>query len=400
MTYIIICDSYLPSNSAAAVLISDLSRSFVAAGESVVLVVPSFDGVDRTIKTGEFLEIYYAAVCKSKDVIFIKRIFAELLNPWIIWWKLKNNRAFSDKKVCGIIWYSPSIFWGPLVKRLKRHFNCRSYLILRDIFPDWALDLGVLRRGPTYLFLKLIELYQYRQADRIGVQSPNSFEVFIKKNPSYRPMTEVLWNWTVIPSQGCDLSDCPIDISKTHLSGKTIFVFAGNLGVAQGVENLIRVMNDLSSCDELGFLVVGRGSEFSVLKDAIVKHALKNTLLFDEINSRHIPTLYRQCHAGMIFLDTRHKTPNIPGKFGPYIASGLPIFALVNSGNDLVKIITENKIGVVMTDDSISSLSLGVLDLMGKIRTDPLISSRCRGVATTLFSVDRARDQILNFYSS
>ena len=68
-------------------------------------------------------------------------------------------------------------------------------------------------------------------------------------------------------------------------------------------------------------------------------------MILPEISPNQIPNLYKQCHIGLVMLDERHKTHNIPGKFLSYLYSGLPVFAIVNHKNDIIKMINENDLG-------------------------------------------------------
>ena len=106
----------------------------------------------------------------TKDVGRLRRAFAEWWLPRAL---LRGLRAspLAATKWDGVVWYSPSIFLGPVVRAVKRRCGCRGYLILRDLFPDWAVDAGVLRRGLAYRMLKRVERGQYAAADVIGVQS-------------------------------------------------------------------------------------------------------------------------------------------------------------------------------------------------------------------------------------
>ena len=67
--------------------------------------------------------------------------------------RLQRCGIFRDK-FDAVLWYSPTIFFGPLVKKFKQKNKCKSYLILRDIFPNWALDMGILKPGLIYWFFK------------------------------------------------------------------------------------------------------------------------------------------------------------------------------------------------------------------------------------------------------
>ena len=88
----------------------------------------------------------------------------------------------------------------------------------------------------------------------------------------------------------------------------------------------------------MGFLFVGRGSDAQTLRTEARALGLTNVVFFDEIDPDEIPGLYAQCDIGLVSLDRRHKTHNIPGKFLSYMRSGLPVLASVNPGNDILKL--------------------------------------------------------------
>ena len=113
-----------------------------------------------------------------------------------------------------------------------------------------------------------------------------------------------------------------------------MFVYAGNMGIAQGMDVLLDLAEKLRSRKDVGFLFVGRGSDAARLQSIAAQKQLDNVVFFDEIDPDGIPDLYAQCHAGIVALDSRHKSHNIPGKFLTYMQNGMPVLACVNSGND------------------------------------------------------------------
>ncbi len=86
------------------------------------------------------------------------------------------------------------------------------------------------------------------------------------------------------------------------------------------------------------------------------KRKLDNILFYNEISPKEIPRLYEQCSYGIVSLDKRHKTHNIPGKFLSYMRSGLPVLAVINKNNDLEKIIKDNGVGFKIFDDKIKNI--------------------------------------------
>jgi len=354
MHILIISDAYPPMRTSCATQIFDLAQAFIEQSHQVSIIIPAHSqkaSVEISNKDGP--TIYSVRCFKTKDVGYVLRTLAEFINPFVIGLHLKRNQCFLNQKINGIAWYSPTIFWGPLVKELKTLFNCKAYLILRDIFPDWALDLGLLKKNLIYTFFKRVEWYQYGQADCIGVQSPNNLKYFQKHNPSFGPKVEVLWNW----GGQKDNKKCKIEISKSVLEGKKICVYAGNMGVAQGIHYLFELVKFLKNNEGIGFVFVGRGSELAWLRAESALLGLKNIIFYDEIDSKEITGLYAQCHIGLLSLDFRHTTHNIPGKLIRYLESKLPIVGFVNKGNDLMKISHDNSMGLLL--DNVSEEALG-----------------------------------------
>ena len=130
------------------------------------------------------------------------------------------------------------------------------------------------------------------------------------------------------------------------MAGKKIAVYAGNVGIAQGKDALLSLVLALNSANQdMGFLFVGRGSEMDDLKRKAQSEGVINILFFDEIPPQEIYSLYQQCDVGLMALDPRHKTHNIPGKFLSYMQAGIPVLGIVNPGNDLLTIIPKYKLG-------------------------------------------------------
>ena len=118
------------------------------------------------------------------------------------------------------------------------------------------------------------------------------------------------------------------------------------MGVAQGIYVLLELVELLRENDEVGFLFIGRGSEFTSIEKIINDKKLENILIFDELPPSEIQTLYQQCHVGLVALDKRHTSHNIPGKFLSYLHAGLPTLAIANPGNELANIINQYEVGI------------------------------------------------------
>jgi glycosyltransferase involved in cell wall biosynthesis len=295
-----------------------------------------------------------------------------------------------------VVWYSPSIFLGPIVRVLRRENSCRSYLILRDIFPEWAVDMGLMRRGPAYHFFKMVERNQYSVADTIGVQTPANLAYMNDwaKQPGRR--LEVLQNWLADAQN----TGCRISIGDGKLAGRMVFVYVGNMGIAQGMDVFLELAAMMRNRKDVGFLFVGRGSEAARLVAIAQAQRLDNVMFHDEIDPTEIPGLLAQCHVGIVALDPRHKTHNVPGKFLTYMQARVPVLARINPGNDLEKLINDERVGRVCTNGDAAMLQRLAEDLIANSRELPEMGRRGQALSRRLFSSTAAAKQIVSALSS
>jgi hypothetical protein len=184
-------------------------------------------------------------------------------------------------------------------------------------------------------------------------------------------------------------------VDQTLLVGRKVFVYAGNMGVAQGMDILLDLAARLQSREDVGFLFVGRGSDAQRLRLDAHARGLTNVLFFDEIDPDEIPDLYAQCSVGLVALDARHKSHNIPGKFLTYMQSGLPVLANVNAGNDLAGLIRSERVGQVCESHRLEDLVQLAQTLLAQVDSDAALSERCTALFDREFSVEQAVRQIV-----
>lgn len=391
MRIALIADAYPPMRTSAAVQLRDLSSEFARQGHEVTIMVASPElQVPWKIEDCKGVQVVRLKTPPTKDIDYVRRTIGEFLMPFSMLRNLRKS-PLANQRWEGIVWYSPTIFLGPIVSALKKSSRCRSYLIIRDIFPEWAVDMGLMGRGVLYRFFKAIANYQYSVADVIGIQTPGNSTYFTQWQKRSSGQIEVLQNW-LADSQN---RGCSISVNETPLAGRKIFVYAGNMGIAQGMGILLDLAEQLQERHDIGFLFVGRGSDAQRLSSDAKDRGLDNVVFFDEIDPDEIPGLYAQCHVGLVALDPRHKTHNIPGKFLSYMQAGLPALASVNPGNDLVALIKSQRVGQVCTDTSPQTFNVMALQLLNDLNKDPSISSRCKSLSQKMFSPTTATHQIL-----
>jgi glycosyltransferase involved in cell wall biosynthesis len=373
------------------VQLRDLSREFVRQGHELTVLLPAAGMAEPwRLEEADGARVLRLSAPRTKDIGYVRRTIGEFLMPFVMRRNLRRS-PLADEKWDGVLWYAPSIFHGPLAKSLKKASGCKGYLIIRDIFPEWAVDMGLMGRGLPYRFFAAVARYQYSIADVIGVQTPGNLGYFSRWQQQPGRTLEVLQNWLDKPAS----ARCPIRIDETPLAGRKIFVYAGNMGVAQGMDILLDLADRLAARSDVGFLFVGRGSDARRLKESARERGLQNVLFFDEIHPDEIPGLYAQCHVGIVALDPRHKSHNIPGKFLTYMQSSLPVLANVNAGNDLAQMIRSEQVGRVCECNDAGELAALASQLLEQLASDPALPARCRQLFEREFSAEHAVRQVV-----
>jgi glycosyltransferase involved in cell wall biosynthesis len=395
MRIVIVADTYPPLRTSGAVQLNDLAREFALQGHEPTVIVPTGAlEAPWKVEYAEGVKVLRCRTPQTKDIGYVRRTINELRLPYSLLRALRRSEFRSDRWD-GVVWYSPSIFLAPIVRVLRRESRCRSYLVLRDIFPEWAVDMGLMKRGGAYHFFKMIERMQYSVADTVGVQSPANLAYLSEwaKRPGRR--LEVLQNWlSDAPNTGCRVA-----LARSKLAGRKIFVYAGNMGVAQGMDVLIELAVRMRHRQDIGFLFVGRGSDANRVAAMAESQGLDNVMYHDEIEPIEIPGLLAHCHVGIVALDPRHKTHNVPGKFLAYLRAGIPVLARINTGNDLERLINEERVGLACIGGDAATLEKLADEMLANPAELRVMGDRGKSVWKRLFAPSTAVKQIVSALS-
>lgn len=387
MKILLFSDAFPPFQSSASIQLKDLTESLTKADHEVhVFTTSQIINEDKSpINSHSITRIKNL---RTKNVNFFFRGIAEMMIPITTLFSFFLSKKKKEKWDL-IIWYSPTIFFGIPVLIIKKYLGCKSYLILRDIFPQWALDVGILKKGIIYSFFKIIERIQYRAADRIGIQSISNMGYFKNNFPKYLNKIEVLDNWLAPLAR----EDCRLDFVNDPFKDRFIFIYAGNIGSAQGLENVLKFALNLDE-ELFSFIFIGSGDQKEKLKDFVKQNNLSNIFFHDQIPHNQIFSLYRKCDLGIISLDLNHKTHNIPGKMLSYLQAGLPVFGLVNKYNEIIDINEKHYIGFVTEEEDPELIAKDFMENFKNLRSDKDLSKRCIKLFHDRFTPEAASKKI------
>jgi glycosyltransferase involved in cell wall biosynthesis len=396
MRILLVSVYYLPSIKSSAKLIHDLAIGICKLGhEVIVLTADNEIKSDMDVSCRNGIKILRIKTGKIDGALKIVRAFNEMMLSSMLWWK---GKKFFQKNMCDlVVWYSPSIFFGSLVKKLKKLFNCPSYLILRDIFPQWAIDTGILKKGFICWLFQKKEIEQYEAADVIGVQSPAGLQYFNRNGLDKRYRLEVLYNWANLKENNIPYGNYR---EQLGLKDKVVFLYGGNIGIAQDMDNIIRLAESLLDEPTAYFLLVGDGSEVKRLREIIKRKKLTNIAIHEAVDQQQYLAMLSEFDVGLISLDRKFKTQNFPGKMLGYMYYSMPILASVNLGNDLKDMLEDNHAGLICINGDDEQFCKNAIQLIRNSNLRRQLGLNARSLLESTFSVSRAAEQILAHFKN
>lgn len=384
----------MPSTKSSAKLMHDLAQELKLNGHDVSIITMSETiEQDFNITIEDGIKVLRVKSGKINGANKFQRTINEMRISSIIW--NKGQPFFKNNSCDLVIWYSPTIFFSSLVLNIKKKYKAKSYLILRDIFPQWALDTGILKKGIIFNYFRKKELQQYHAADIIGVQSPANLKYFKRIALDVKYKIEVLYNWTKLNENIVNTTNFRIQF---NLLDKVVFFYGGNIGQAQDMDNIINLAYQLRNENRAHFLIVGDGSEVFRLKKLIFDLKITNINIIDAVEQTVYLSMLSEFDIGLISLDKNFKTPNFPGKMLGYLYFSKPILASINFDNDLQEILQEYNAGLVSINGDNAQLLNNALYLINNPDVRKKMGTDGRLLLESLFSVSNAAKQILSHF--
>ena len=362
MKLALIIDDYLPdSTRVGAKMFHDLALELISMGHNVTVITPAVGQEKKvTEHSVEGVRVWRFSSGPIKDVGKVTRALNETLLSFKAWSAIKEN--VNEHTFDGVIYYSPSIFFGGLVNKIKKRCKCPSYLVLRDLFPQWVIDAGMIKKGSLIeKYFKFFEQRSYKAANTIGLMSDKNIEVFKQSNQDKYPI-EVLRNWADIKPVIAEDSATSFR-SQLQLQNKIIYFYGGNIGHAQNMANLMRLAKNMQHCTQAHFLFIGQGDEVELINQLAEQWNLKNYTYLPSVNQNEFKKVLAEVDVGMFSLSAEHTAHNFPGKLLGYMVQSLPILGSVNSGNDLKELVNSNQAGYITINGDDEQLLVDAISL-------------------------------------
>lgn len=268
------------------------------------------------------------------------------------------KKYFSNIKFDLILYSTPPITFSKVIEFVKKRDNAYSYLLLKDIFPQNAVDMKMIKQGGVlHKFFLSKERRLYELSDAIGCMSEANKKYLSLHNPSINPEKIEVNPNSISPIVFDQSIEEKMAVKEKYAIplDKKIFVYGGNLGKPQGIDFLIETISTNTNKDAF-FLVVGSGTEYNRIQSCLQSQKLKNAMLLGGLPKQDYDILLNACDVGMIFLNKDFSIPNFPSRLLSYLEFKKPVIAATDAVTDIGIEIEKNKCGYAVLSGDISSM--------------------------------------------
>lgn len=329
----------------------DLLRQFRDNGHNVYVAASRErrTGLKTSVLEDHNVHILYVRIGNITKCNFVEKGISTILLERQ--YKSAIKKYFSNIKFDLILYSTPPITLAGVVQYVKKRDNAKTYLLLKDIFPQNAVDIGILSKkglkGILYKYFRIKEKKLYGISDYIGCMSEANCKYVLRHNP------EISYSKVEVCPNCIEIQDVSLKESERILMrekygiplDKIVYVYGGNLGKPQGIPFLIKCLKSQINSKRAFFLIVGDGTEYSKLETFFEKENPKNMKLLKRLPKDDYDRMIAACDVGMIFLDHRFTIPNFPSRLLSYMQAKLPVLAVTDPNTDIGKVIVEGGFG-------------------------------------------------------
>lgn len=345
---------------------ADLINALHAGHEvTLVQVCEPKDTKETCLSEEKGVRILKVLVGDLFGVNFIKKgINTVLIEPKC---KAAMRRYLGGERFDLVLYATPPITFAGVVRFAKKRYGCRSFLMLKDIFPQNAVDIGLFsEKSPICAYFRHQEKVLYEISDRIGCMSKKNREYLLAHHPQLDANKVLIFpNTQKVTPMAKE--------SARETNGKMRFVFGGNFGRPQAIDFLIRAIKDPRMQElDAEFVFVGNGSEVSRVEQAAAE--LPNMQFIPFMPPEEYERFMESCDVGIISLDHRFTIPNYPSRALGYMAMAKPILAATDPVTDIRELVTqEAQCGLWCSSDDVD----GFIDCVKRFLSDAAFCKTC-----------------------
>ena len=327
---------------------TDLTREFIRHGHQIYIVVPAERRfhLPTGIKESDGAKILSVKTLNIQKTNLIEKGLGTLLLEYQ--YQRAIRKYWENIKFDLILYSTPPITFNRVISSVKRRCEAKTYLLLKDIFPQNAVDLGMFSKDSfVYKLFRKKEERLYQLSDHIGCMSPANVEYVLRHNPSITAeRVEVCPNSIELYGKESEYNNGGL-LQKLNIpTDKLLLIYGGNLGRPQGIDFLMDVLAANEKRTATYFVVVGNGTEYGKISQWFRNNTPHNSCLIPSLPKQEYDDLVSACNVGLIFLDNRFTIPNYPSRLLSYLENRMPVLMATDMNTDIGPIAEKNGYGL------------------------------------------------------
>lgn len=388
-----------PVNPKDSTIYTDLSEALQENGHELTIVASGEKSklINSTVNNERSMRVIRIRIGDLYNVSLIKKGVTTLFIKTKL---IKGMKKYLPKQKFDLILFeSPPVSMHGVITWAKNYYNAPSLLMLKDIFPQNAVDLGIIKnKSLIHKYYISEEKKLYEVANFIGCMSQKNIDYIKHHNPKtvnkvlYFPNTKKIK--THVKTSIEEIKKIKIKYNIPEKS--SVAMYGGNIGKPQGVDFIIEVLKKCKENKEVFFLMIGRGTEKPRIEEAISNNNIKNVLILNHLPREEYENILKISDVGLVFLDHRFSIPNFPSRVLSYFEYQIPVIAAVDRNNDFVEMIEESKAGYSITSNNADDFKSTLIKMINEIEEKNYMGENGRKYMEQKFDVKKSVEIINN----
>jgi colanic acid biosynthesis glycosyl transferase WcaI len=230
---------------------------------------------------------------------------------------------------------------------------------IHDVYPDVGITLGIFRHKLIIKAVGGLERYCLNHADVVRILS-DSFRTGIRNLGIPDTKMNLVYDWVdtdlIYPMSKDN------HFSQSHqLNDKFIVLYAGNIGLSQGLEHVLTAAEILAKQNDITFVFVGDGAGRDSLQEQSKKMKLENVKFIPFQPRETLPEVLASADLSLVILRQGIGTASLPSKTYSIMASGRPILASVEEESETNKLIQRAEAGLCTSPEDPIKLAESIM---------------------------------------
>ena len=367
---------------------------------NVLCGYPTFTGRSiivpkREIHNGVKVERCYSTMFDKNNIVL--RIINLLTISVSIF--LKSFQGIRKQDIVLVVTTPPLLpFLVSLACRLRR---AKCILRIEDIYPETLIATGLFRqRNILMRFFSYMNKILYLSFEQIVVLGRDMDQLVKNKLGGTNKHVTIIPNWADVDLIKPTSKEDNFLLRELGLTDKFIIQCAGNMGRAQGIENVFKAVEIIKNENDIHFLFIGSGAMRSWMDRLIRDRELHNVTILNQRPRSDQKNFLNACDIAIISLLPGMTGAGVPSRLYNIMSAGKPIIAVTGSGSEIEHVVREENIGWFVSADQPEKLAEVIMDARSNPERLLEMSKRARCVAVTKYSQQRVIKEYLELIDS